>query len=408
MNKICVILSAIYILNVNFGLQCQVFTTFNSQNSGIPFNTVRCLEKQGNHLWVGTDAGLAKFSNNTWEVFNASNSPLISDNIRAIKSEGDSVLWIGTVGGGLFSFNGEEWVNFNVSNSGLQDNLVRDINIDLHENIWLATTEGIFMYDRNEWHHWNMQDSNLLSNNITSIQIGLNDEKYIGTINGGIIYFDSLNHFTTYTISNSGLPDNSVTAIEIDENGFPWFLSPAAGLVNDTDFGGPWLNFNNFNSDLPANTLKCLRITGSEIVIGSESSGLIFKNEETWSQFNTSNSELPDNHILSIEIDDEYNIWVGTHNEGLCKINLQNSISENLNSQIHFYPNPVKSGGEIHFNRKITGHVSLYNELGEFTDIGINYNGDNYEIPKKIQPGIYVIKLLESGHFINKKILVTD
>ena len=61
------------------------------------------------------------------EVFNASNSPLFSDNIRALKSEGDSVLWIGTVGGGLFSFNGGEWVNFNVSNSGLQDNLVRDI-----------------------------------------------------------------------------------------------------------------------------------------------------------------------------------------------------------------------------------------------------------------------------------------
>ncbi len=147
---------------------------------------------------------------------------------------------------------------------------------------------------------------------------------------------------------------------------------------------------------------------GSEIVIGSESSGLIFKNGEAWDQFNTSNSELPDNHILSIEIDDEYNIWIGTYNEGLCKINLQNSILEHLDSQIYFYPNPVKSGGEIHFNRKTTGHISLCNELGEFIDINYNYNGDNYEIPKNIQPGIYVIKLFESGHLINKKILVTD
>ncbi|RCL76806.1 MAG: hypothetical protein DBW72_01275 [Flavobacteriales bacterium] len=407
MNKICVILSAIYIINVNFGLQCQVFTTYNSQNSGIPFNTVRCLEKQGNDLWVGTDAGLAKFSNNTWEIFNASNSPLFSDNIRALKLEGDSVLWIGTVGGGLFSFNGEEWVNFNVSNSGLQDNLVRDINIDLHENIWLATTEGIFMYDRNEWHHWNMQDSNLLSNNITSIQIGLNNEKYIGTINGGIIYFDSLNHFTTYTIINSGLPDNSVTAIEIDINGFPWFLSPAAGLVYDSDFGGPWLNFNTVNSDLPSNALKCLHFMGSELLIGSEVAGLIFKNGETWSHLNTINSDLPDNHILSLEIDNQNNIWVGTYNEGLCKINFQNSILENLDSQMLFYPNPVKSGNEIHFHRNICGLVSLSNNFGETIASQYIYNRNSFDIPEKIQTGIYVITLLDSDHYVKSKILVT-
>ena len=70
MNNIIVFISAFFIVFIsNYG-ECQVFTIYNSQNSGIPFNTVRCLEKQGDVLWVGTDSGLGKFQNNNWEVYN--------------------------------------------------------------------------------------------------------------------------------------------------------------------------------------------------------------------------------------------------------------------------------------------------------------------------------------------------
>jgi ligand-binding sensor domain-containing protein len=372
-------------------LECQVITHYNTENSEIPFNTVRCIELQNNGLWVGTDAGLARFINNQWEIFDSNNSPLYSDDIRALKADGDSIIWIGTVNGGLFSYDGSNWENFNVSNSGLLDNLIRDINIDQLSNIWISTTEGLFMFDRTNWEHWNMQDNNLLTNNITSVQIGTHNEKYVGTINGGIIYFDSLNQYNEYTIINSDLPDNSVVAIEIDGNGQPWFLSPAAGLVNDTDLGGPWENFNNLNSGLPSNALNCLQFMDNKLVIGSEVSGLIFKDGESWQYINTTNSDLPDDNILSVKVDDLQNIWVGTFNAGLCKINLQNSIEEHLVEGVICYPNPIETQGEIHLNKSFSGTIGLYNSIGELLSLNQVSSCNSLTLPDNIEQGSYVI-----------------
>lgn len=372
-------------------LESQVITNYNTENSGIPFNTVRCIEIQNDGVWVGTDAGLARFSDSQWEIFDSNNSPLFSEDIRSLKAQGDSAIWIGTVNGGLFFFDGTNWENYNVSNSGLQDNLIRDINIDQLDNIWISTTEGLFMYDRTNWQHWNMQDNNLLTNNITSVQIGNHNEKYVGTINGGIIYFDSLNQYNAYTIINSDLPDNSVVAIEIDENGQPWFLSPAAGLVNDTDLGGPWENFNNLNSGLPSNALNCLQFMGSELVIGSEISGLVFKDGESWQYINTTNSDLPDDNILSIKVDDLQHIWVGTFNAGLCEINLQNSIEEHLVEGVLCYPNPIEIQGEVHLNISFSGTIGLYNSIGELLSLNKVSSCNSLTLPDDIEQGSYVI-----------------
>ena len=380
-------------------LESQVITNYNTGNSDIPFNTVRCIELQNNGVWIGTDSGLSRFINNQWEIVDSNNSPLYSDDIRALKADGDSTIWIGTVNGGLFSFDGANWENFNVSNSGLLDNLIRDVNIDQLSNIWISTTEGLFMYDRTNWQHWNMQDNNLLTNNITSVQIGIHNEKYVGTINGGIIYFDSLNQYNEYTIINSDLPDNSVVAIEIDESGQPWFLSPAAGLVNDTDFGGPWENFNNLNSGLPSNALNCLQFMENEIVIGSEVSGLIFKDGESWQYINTTNSDLPDDNILSIKVDDLQNIWVGTFNAGLCKINLQNSIEENLVEAVFCYPNPIETQSEVHLNKSFTGTITLYNSVGKLLSMNTVSNFKTLTLSDAIEQGSYVITF--SNDFIH-------
>ena len=209
--------------------------------------------------------------------------------------------------------------------------------------------------------------------------------------NGGIIYFDSLNQYNEYTIINSDLPDNSVVAIEIDGNGQPWFLSPAAGLVYDTGVGGPWNNFNNLNSGLPSNALNCLQFMGDELVIGSEVSGLIFKDGESWQYLNTLNSELPDDYVLSIKIDELQNIWVGTFNAGLCKINLQNSIEEYLNKGVLCYPNPIETNGKVHFTKSFSGVIRIYNNIGELLCLNHVLNCKSLALPENIIRGSYVI-----------------
>lgn len=386
--------------------QAQFVNSYTVDNSPLPFNTVRCLEYSNQKLWIGTDYGLAKFENETnWTIYNSTNSPLWNDNIRALKNDGDSLLWIGTIQGGLFKFDGAEWVNYTPENSGIGDFLVRAIEIDQSGHIWVATTEGLYMYDRNTWMSWTSADG-LLSNNISTICAG-SSTKYIGSINGGVLYFDVLNNFTNHTIISSGLPDNSALDIEIDSEGRPWFISPAAGLVVDLGNGGPWDSFNAVNSVMPANSLLCLTHGAQgEIYIGSESNGLITKIEEEYLQLNTENSNLTDNHILSIEKGNNQDLWLGTYNGGLCKIetNQMNHLSEQKGFQVT--PNIIKCGQRLNFSQNINAQYEIYTLQGKIIQAG-HLNNQNYlEISAPKDSGCIFLKINHNGFIGIKKIII--
>ena len=70
----------------------------------LPDNTVRALISDGEGgLWIGTDEGnLAHYKEDgTWEVFNKDNSGLLHNDIMSLLSDGEGGLWIGTWLGGL-------------------------------------------------------------------------------------------------------------------------------------------------------------------------------------------------------------------------------------------------------------------------------------------------------------------
>ena len=406
MNKVSVSIILIYCLGFTGICYSQVVVNYNTDNSDLPFNTVRCIEWHDEAIWVGTETGLAQFKNEQWEIYDSGNSELYSDNIRSLKSDGDSLLWIGTMQGGLFCFDGTTWTNYNYANSGLTDNIVRSIEIDHNANIWMATTEGIFMYDRSDWYHWNMQNNNLQTNNINDIQVGFHNEKYVGTTNGGIIYFDSLNTFTEYTIMNSDLPDNSVVDIALDQYGQPWFISPAAGLVQDTDVGGPWIIFNNTNSGIPSNALNCIEMNGNELIIGSQLSGLIIKNDNSWSYINSNNSDLPDDNVLSLKKDLNNNIWVGTYNGGLCKISFDNGIQLSQNKPMNIYPNVIQAGQNIHFTKAYTGNIKIYNYLGAvILEDQLDYQ-ETFTLPLSSAKGRYYITLTNKTNVYTESLIL--
>ena len=406
MNKISLSIVLVFCLWLFFDINGQVVINYNTINSPIPFNTVRCIEWHDEGIWIGTETGLAHFQNEEWEIYHSGNSELFADNVRSLKSDGDSLLWIGTMQGGLFCFDGTAWTNYNYANSGLTDNVVRSIDIDQNGNIWMGTTEGIFMYDRINWTHWNMQNNDLLTNNINSIQVGFHNEKYIGTTNGGVIYFDSLNNFTEYTIMNSGLPDNSIVDIKLDQNGQPWFISPAAGLVQGTDIGAPWVIYNSSNSGIPSNALNCIETKGNLIIIGSQLSGLIFKDDNSWSYLNTSNSALPDDHIISIKTDPQNNIWVGTYDHGICKISFENGLNSNQLKSIHIYPNVIPNGEKVHLGQPYWGDIRIYNHLGMFVSKQHLKHQETFTIPLGLKPGLYYINFTDVENVCMKPLII--
>jgi ligand-binding sensor domain-containing protein len=385
-----------------------ILQNYNSGNSPLPFNTVRCIAIQGQKKWFGTDAGLASFDGVNWEVYTTLNSPLIDSDIRALKVENDSVIWIGTMQGGLYKKTNNTWVNYNEANSGLHDNLVRGIEIDSTGVLWLATSEGVSKFDGQNWQLWNIANSGLLTNNITDIRTGFSNEKYVGTINGGLLYFDALDNLTMHSIVESGLPDNSSLDIDIDSTGQSWFATPSAGLVTDLGNGGPWQRWNMSNSPIPTNGLTCVAINADDqrIFMGTELFGIIIKKGDVWFTYNQENIGLPEDHITAIAHESASVKWIGTFNHGVVRLE-ENSVSINtiLNSKLNVYPTMVSSGEFITIIPvTMSQSITLIDQLGH--EISIEQMDGKFQLPTQINPGIYMLNLSKNSFYPLIKIII--
>jgi ligand-binding sensor domain-containing protein len=385
-----------------------ILENFNSENSPLPFNTARCIELQGQKKWFGTDAGLASFDGINWEVYTTSNSPLTDADIRALKFENDSTIWIGTMQGGLYKKTNNSWVNYNESNSGLHDNLVRGIEIDSTGALWLATSEGVSKFDGQNWQLWNIANSGLLTNNITDIRTGFSNEKYVGTINGGLLYFDAQDNLTMHSIVESGLPDNSSLDIDIDSTGQPWFATPAAGLVTDLEDGGPWERWNMSNSPIPTNGLTCIAINEDDqrIFMGTELFGVIIKKGDIWFTYNQENIGLPDDHVTAIAHESSTVKWIGTFNHGVVRLEENSaSINEYLLDEIELFPSLVHSGEIITLKTKSSIEnvcLTATNGYKQFFPV-VN---EKINLPDNLSIGVYFIQFYSKGIRRTLKIMV--
>jgi ligand-binding sensor domain-containing protein len=390
---------SIFLFGSFFCLGQPILQNFNSDNSPLPFNTIRCIAIQSQTKWFGTDAGLASFDDFNWQVYTTSNSPLTDNDIRALKVQNDSTLWIGTMQGGLFKKTNNTWINYNESNSGLHDNLVRGIEIDSTGVIWLATSEGISKFDGTNWQLWNIANAGLLTNNITDIRTGFSNEKFVGTINGGLLYFDAQDNLTMHSIVESGLPDNSSLDIDIDSTGQPWFATPAAGLVTDWGNGGPWQRWNMSNSPIPTNGLTCITINQEDqrIFMGTELFGIMIKKGDIWFNYNQENIGLPDDHITAITHESANVKWIGTFNHGVVRLE-ENSVSINtiLNSKLNVFPTMISSGEFITIIPvSMSQSITLIDQLGH--EISIEQMDGKFQLPTQINPGIYMLNLSKNS-----------
>jgi ligand-binding sensor domain-containing protein len=408
MNNLNKKLSIIFFFGSFFVFSQPLIQNFTSDNSPLPFNTVRCIASQSQKKWFGTDVGLASFDGLTWEVFTSTNSPLTDDNIRALKVQNDSTVWIGTMQGGLFKKTNNSWVNYTETNSGLHDNLIRGIEIDSSENIWLATSEGVSKFDGQNWQLWNILNNNLLTNNITVIRTGFSNEKYVGTINGGLLYFDAIDNLTMHSINESGLPDNSSLDIDIDSTGQPWFATPAAGLVTDWGSGGPWERWNMSNSPLPTNGLTCIAINEDDqrIFMGTELFGIIIKKGNIWFNYNQENTDLPEDHITAIFHESSNIKWIGTFNHGVVRLEENIAFSENyILEKTRIFPSQIQAGEWLNiFPNPAIKFVQLIDQLGHEQPLE-NINGQVL-IPSTLASGIYYLRITDSSIINNFKILI--
>ncbi len=109
--------------------------------NGLPQNTVQTLAQSAlGYVWVGTEAGLARFDGSEFEVFDRSSHPsLPSGDIRCLLAARDGALWIGSAEGLARWKNGS--MMFFSRHSGLPGDEIRGL-VQTDDGVIWAWTDG--------------------------------------------------------------------------------------------------------------------------------------------------------------------------------------------------------------------------------------------------------------------------
>ena len=336
--------------------QSSAWTQFTTTNSGLPFNSVRCIAfDPDSNTWIGTDFGLARLSpNGNWTVFGTWNSPLTGNDIRSLAIAQDGTKWIGSFANGLFGFRDTTWMNYNTTNSPLSDDFVRSLAVDTAGVIWIGTLGGLNRLDTaGNWSLYTMWNSPLGSNNIACLYLDSStNDKWAGTVNGGLLHIRQDTVLTSFTIQNSGISDNTVLGIDMDAFGNLFLASPSNGMiVKLSNFG--WITSNTVSSNIPTSGLTCLGLdTNDDPWIGSIDHGLLHRSSGSFSFYDSSNSPLNDPTVQCLQIDPSGKIWIGTQSEGLFVFDPSLSTTGMMDGtdeiQWETYPNPARETLHIH------------------------------------------------------------
>jgi ligand-binding sensor domain-containing protein len=191
---------------------------------------------------------------------------------------------------------------------------------------------GIIPFQKNiaqteDWLTLNSSNSGLSDNSVSCIAIDNKNVKWVGTYNGGLNKIDG-ELWTVYNRKNSQFPDKSVRAIAIDANNVKWIGTRDGGLVSISD--DKKMNiWDTLNSNIHSNWITSIAIDKNNIKwLATRYKGIVKFNNKDFTVIDSSNSKLPVNQILSIVIDKKGIIWAGT-TEGLVKIENNNQIVYN-------------------------------------------------------------------------------
>jgi len=176
----------------------------------------------------------------------------------------------------------------------------------------------ITLIDSIVWVNFTESNSGLPENFIRHIAIENGSIKWIATQGSGVVRFDDKT-WTVYDITNSPLPANNVRYIAVDKQGKKWICT-VSGLAIFDDVS--WTVYNSSNSMLPVDNINSVAIeSNGDAWIGTAGGGVVLFDGVNWTIYNTLNSDLKSNDIRTIAIDNQNNKWIGTYNQGIAKFN---------------------------------------------------------------------------------------
>ncbi len=222
----------------------------------------------------------------------------------------------------------------------LKNHLDDSVKVTVQSNS-TVTAEAKTLIDTTVWSFYNTTNSQIPSTSLTGLVVDPSNNVWIGTEDIGLLKFDG-NIWQEYSFGNSLLPSNNVTAIAVNQDGTVWagthigLLLTGNGLMEkfNSRFSAPLIEtdikFIFTNAYNPITADNTYFVTDTTIVSTRISTTRV------WSASNTVLKELGLNGLKfsSICVDNSYDYWIGTEQNGIIDINTGERFNTSNSSQI--------------------------------------------------------------------------
>lgn len=191
------------------------------------------------------------------------------------------------------------------------------------------TTRGQFA----GWFTYDTTNSAIPSNIVTALEVDHENSIWVGT-QDGLARFQDFFNWTIFNTSNSALPDNRVTALRQAPDLTIW-IGTQNGLAVLS--GNSFTVYNTSNSPLTSNAITAVAFEGSKAWITTDGGGFYGFDGTTWQVFNSASTGFNIQVCYDVAIDPLGNKWIASLSNGLLKVtgNVVTAFTPQ-NSQIPF------------------------------------------------------------------------
>jgi ligand-binding sensor domain-containing protein len=295
------------------------------------------LVDQYGDLWTGGNGGAVHWNTRTgaYTKYTAADG-LAGNFVTSIAQSSDGAIWFGTCRGGISRFDGRVWKTYAAFTDTYPQNCVTSIAVAPDGTIWFGSYSRLLYFDGNTWDSYSLDD--LPIKRIKVLAAASDGVLWAGgEDDDGLFRYDG----SRWQDFSSYLPSRSVTALGFDPDGALWVGTDNKGLARYKD--GAWktialkrgaaderisvssIAFQPGGKIWVGLTLDTVTSAGAlyreQLMAGPEIlNGVLYYDGSNWSTLGVKDG-LASNEVLSIQVDQKNQVWLGTFDHGISRYN---------------------------------------------------------------------------------------
>ena len=291
------------------GSEFRVFD--HSSVPALPNGDIHCLlVGHDGALWIGTDEGVVRWKNGRMTVFSMHNG-LPGNEIRGLVQTDDRVIWAWT-DGGLARLNGD---HFEVARDGVPPSETINVLADGEGGLWVIRTHGLVAYRNGRWTAMERQslwprEGVVMAQRLPDGTLAVASHRSLLLTSGG-------RAVERLTVGRE-IPGTRIQTLLADREGSLW-IGTNGGLARL--HGGKLQLFPATDPLATASVLALLEDREGDLWIGTETEGLHILRDRRFFTFGTREGLASDATTTVVE-DYTGTLWVGTLGGGLNAIRL--------------------------------------------------------------------------------------